>query len=197
MTKGHPPELAREAIALGLTTLGENYLQECIAKDRVLQAAGATVIWHLLGHLQRNKARRAAELFQMVESLDSLEIAQLLSRARVGQAKLRVLCEVELTGLPRRSGFDPSLLEKQITQLMELEGIEVEGIMTLADPADPERAFAKGRELLERLRLLSGHQLPALSMGMSGDFQEAILAGSTQVRIGSLLFGSRPAGAAG
>lgn len=197
VTKGQPPELALEATTLGLNTLGENYLQECLAKDRVLQAAGAAVTWHLLGHLQRNKARRAAELFQVVESLDRLEIAQLLSRARAGQAKLKVLCEVELTGLPRRSGFDPILLEQQFSQLMELEGIEVEGIMTIADPADAERAFAKGRELLERLRLLSGHPLPTLSMGMSGDFQEAIVAGSTQVRIGSLLFGSRPADAAG
>ena len=194
VTKGHPPELAQLATTLGLTTLGENYLQECSAKDRFLQAAGAPPVnWHLLGHLQRNKVRRAAELFHSVESVDSLELARLLSRARTGQAKLPVLCEVELTGLPHRTGFPPARLEEEFSQLVELEGIEVEGLMTVAAPGGTGKAFSGCRELLERLRDLSGHELPTLSMGMSGDFREAIAEGSTRVRIGSLLFGSRPA----
>jgi len=193
VTKGHPPAVAQQATRLGLTTLGENYLQECWAKDGLLRESGAgPVHWHLLGHLQRNKAKRAAELFQLVESVDSFEVAQLLSRARLDQTKLPVLCEVELTGLPRRTGFEPDRLQGDFPRLLELEGIEVEGLMTVADPANPRQAFSACRELLERLRELSGRRLPVLSMGMSEDFPAAIAAGSTQVRIGSLLFGVRP-----
>lgn len=193
VTKGHPPELAREATTLGLTALGENYLQECVAKDRVLRdSRGPRVRWHLLGHLQRNKARRAAELFHLVESVDSLEVARRLSSARAGQPKLQVLCEVELTGLSQRTGFAPSRLREEFSQLLELEGIGVVGLMTVADPGNPERVFSACRELLVRLRLTSGQPLPTLSMGMSGDFRAAIAEGTTQVRIGTLLFGARP-----
>lgn len=192
MTKGHPVDLVGEAAALGLTTLGENYLQECRAKDRLLQDAGTTVRWHLLGHLQRNKARRAAQLFEMVETVDSPELARMLSDARAGQPKLPVLCEVELTQLSHRTGFDPGRLQEALPRLLELEGIEVRGLMTVADPAHPGRDFAAARNLLDRLRLISGRPLPVLSMGMSLDFREAIAEGSTQVRIGSLLFGDRP-----
>lgn len=196
VTKGHPPELAQLATTAGLTRLGENYVQECSAKNRFLQAAGAApVSWHLLGHLQRNKVRRATQLFQLVESVDSLEIARQLSLARAGQAKLSVLCEVEFTGLPYRTGFEPARLEEQFSQLLELPGIEVEGLMTVAAPGQAGPAFSACRELSTRLRELSGRRLPTLSMGMSGDFQAAVAEGSTQVRIGSRLFGNRPSSA--
>lgn len=193
VSKGQPAAVAWQAAALGMTSLGENYLQECSAKNQLLRESGAPPVqWHLLGHLQRNKAKRAAELFHMVESLDSLELARLLSRARQDQPRVPVLCEVELTGLARRTGFPPGRLEAEFSQLLDLDGIEVLGLMTVADPDTPGRAFSACRELLDRLRQLSGRRLPVLSMGMSGDFLTAIAEGSTEVRIGSLLFGARP-----
>lgn len=193
VTKGQLPEVAQEAARLGLTRLGENYVQECAAKSRLLQESGAAAVqWHLLGHLQRNKVKRAAQLFQLVESVDSAAVAELLSRARENQPRLKVLCEVDFTRLPNRSGFVAGQLEQEFPRLLELEGIEVEGLMTVADPLQPERAFSDCRELLDRLCGASGRQLTTLSMGMSGDFQAAIEAGSTEVRIGSLLFGTRP-----
>lgn len=174
-----------------MTTLGENYVQECAAKDRWLRGAGVTPSWHLLGHLQRNKVRRAVGLFDLLESVDSLELAQLLSQARVGQGSARVLCEVELTGLPGRTGFAPERLERELSQLVGLPGIQVEGLMTVAARERAGPTFAACRILAERLSRLSGHPLATLSMGMSGDFEAAIAEGSTQVRIGQLLFGSR------
>ena len=195
VTKGHPAEMAELATMVGLTRLGENYVQECQEKDRFLRATGAPkVSWHLLGHLQRNKVGRAAQLFRSVASVDSLSLAQKLSAARSGQQQpLQVLCEVELTGLPNRTGFQPSQLEADLPQLIELEGIRLEGLMTVAAPQRPQEAFSACRQLVERLRELSGLALPILSMGMSGDFQAAISEGSTEVRIGTLLFGDRPA----
>ncbi|MGP8249950.1 MAG: YggS family pyridoxal phosphate-dependent enzyme [Candidatus Dormibacteria bacterium] len=193
VTKGHPAEMAELATMVGLTCLGENYVQECQEKDRFLRATGApTVSWHLLGHLQRNKVGRAAQLFQSVASVDSLSLAQRLSVARSGQPPLRVLCEVELTGLPNRTGFQPGQLEADLPQLIELEGVRLEGLMTVAAPQRPQEAFSACRQLVERLRALSDLALPVLSMGMSGDFHAAIGEGSTEVRIGTLLFGDRP-----
>lgn len=197
VTKGQLPEVAREAARRGLTRLGENYVQECAAKSRLLQESGEVAVqWHLLGHLQRNKVKRAAQLFHVVESVDSLAVAELLSLAGKDQSRLKVLCEVEFTGLPNRTGFAAAQLEQDFPRLLELEGIEVEGLMTVADPLQPERAFSDCRELFDRLCGASGRQLTTLSMGMSGDFQAAIAEGSTEVRIGSLLFGNRPSAAA-
>jgi hypothetical protein len=186
--------MAELAITIGLTTLGENYVQECQEKDRLLKATGTPrVSWHLLGHLQRNKVGRAAKLFQCVESIDSLGLARKLSLARAGQPLLRILCEVELTGLPNRSGFEPAQLQQDLSHLIELDGIALEGLMTVAAPQRPRETFSACRQLVERMRELSGLALPTLSMGMSGDFQAAIAEGSTEVRIGRLLFGDRPA----
>jgi hypothetical protein len=193
VTKGHPLDVVEMAVRAGQLSLGENYLQECAAKSLSLDArANKPVHWHLLGHLQRNKAARAAGLFSCVESLDSLELAQQLSHARAGQGRLPVLCEVELTGLPRRTGFQPEELLKEFSTIGGLEGLEVRGLMTVADPASPRAAFAAARGILDRLRAASGLPLATLSMGMSGDFEMAIAEGSTEVRIGSLLFGNRP-----
>lgn len=181
------------AAKAGQASLGENYLQECEAKALALHALDLEPVhWHLLGHLQGNKARRAAERFSVVETVDSLELAQRLSAARAGKARLPVLCEVELTGRPQRSGFAASQLLAEFSQLVELEGIELQGLMTVAAPESPSEAFSAARGILEQLRELSGLPLPTLSMGMSGDFQAAIAEGSTEVRIGSLLFGERP-----
>jgi len=181
-------------VRAGQVALGENYLQECDGKARALQALGLEPVrWHLLGHLQRNKVRRAAELFSVIESVDSLELAQRLSAARTGQERLPVLCEVELTGRPQRTGFAAQQLLAEFSQIADLQGIEVRGLMTVAAPESPGEAFSAARGLLEKLRELSDLPLPTLSMGMSGDFRAAIAEGSTEVRIGSRLFGERPA----
>ncbi|HEY6538280.1 MAG TPA: YggS family pyridoxal phosphate-dependent enzyme [Candidatus Dormibacteraeota bacterium] len=192
VTKGHPPEVAELAVAAGLSVLGENYVQECLTKAALLAAAGAgPVRWRLLGHLQRNKVGRAVEIFSAIESLDSWELAQRLSQARAGRPPLPVLCEVELTGLPRRTGFSEAQLVVDLERLVDLPGIEVTGLMTVAGPSNPGPTFAAARDLLELLRQRSGLPLSTLSMGMSADFQVAIAEGSTEVRIGSLLFGRR------
>ncbi|MGH7705218.1 MAG: YggS family pyridoxal phosphate-dependent enzyme [Candidatus Dormibacteria bacterium] len=192
VTKGQPQEVVTSAVQLGLQELGENYLQECLRKERELEGvAGERVSWHLLGHLQRNKVRRATQLFAVLESVDSLELARLISSARDGAPPLPVLLEVELTGLPGRTGFRAEVLERELEQLLALPGIAVQGLMTVAAPGRPEAAFSTCRELAERLGRQGHRPLPTLSMGMSGDFEQAISEGSTEIRIGSLLFGER------
>ncbi len=190
VSKGQPLALVQQGLELGLRDLGENYVQECSGKAQLLGLA--PVRWHLLGHLQKNKAARAAKLFHRVLTLDSLVLGRLLSRAREGQSALPVLCEVELTGLPGRGGYRPGDLDRELGELARLPGIKIEGLMTVADPARPRAAFEGLRELRDRLARTGPLPLAELSMGMSQDFRDAIAEGSTEVRVGSLLFGPRP-----
>ncbi|HUY97829.1 MAG TPA: YggS family pyridoxal phosphate-dependent enzyme [Verrucomicrobiae bacterium] len=191
VTKGQSLAAVRAALQLGLTALGENYVQECRGKQEVLEAQGASrPQWHLLGHCQRNKARLAAGLFAEVETVDSLELARRLGAARPDTVPLAVCCEVELTGLPGRSGFTPAGLRAVLPELVALAGIEVTGLMTVAAPGESE-AFAQCRRLRDELAQTHGAPLPVLSMGMTDDFPAAIAAGSTRVRIGRGLFGPR------
>jgi hypothetical protein len=191
VTKGHGPEAAQAAVALDLCELGENYVQECAAKQLALSAAGEQIRWHMLGHLQRNKARQAAGLFSVVETVDSLAVAQALSRARGEVAPLPVLCEVELTGIPGRRGYAPEQLRRELTDICALPGLQVRGLMTVAARDEPARCFDACRKLRDELARLSGSELPELSMGMSEDFRAAISEGSTEVRVGRILFGPR------
>ncbi len=192
MSKGQPPELLLEAASLGLLRLGENYVQECESKRSWLLEHGETRIdWVLLGHLQRNKLGRALRLFSRVWSLDSLELARKLAAAEADERPLEVLCEVELTGLPGRSGYSPEGLRRDWEQLLQLPGIQITGLMTVAAPGAPGPAFSACRELARELERRGGASLPRLSMGMSQDFEEAIREGSTEVRIGSALMGPR------
>lgn len=188
--KGQPAPLLARAVELGVRDLGENYVQELEAKARDLALANA-VRWHLVGHLQGNKATRAAGLCQRLDSLDSLQLGQRLDRACLDRQPLAVLCQVDFTGLPSRSGYRPGALERDFPQLQALPGLSVQGLMTVAAPGRALEDFKACRELARRLEQQFGWALPALSMGMSGDFEEAILCGSTEVRIGTLLFGPR------
>ncbi|MHB1575942.1 MAG: YggS family pyridoxal phosphate-dependent enzyme [Candidatus Dormibacteria bacterium] len=188
VTKGHPIERVRQAAALGFKEFGENYLQECQGKA----ALEPEFNWHLLGHLQRNKAARAALLFGVVETIDTLSLAQQVSLAHRGREPLPVLCEVDFTEIPGRSGFKPGDLLQVAPEVATLPGISLGGLMTVADPASPQRCFSECRELREQLVAQLGRPLPVLSMGMSDDFELAIAEGSTQVRLGSVLFGPRP-----
>ena len=192
VTKGHPETAVAAALALGLNDLGENYLQECQAKDRALPAAGQPrPHWHMLGHLQGNKVRRAGDLFGVIETVDSLTLARAISSARQGREPMPILCEVDFTGLPGRGGYPPSLLVAELGEIQALPGVRLRGLLTVASRDQPRRCFRACRALRDHLTELGGVELPVLSMGMSEDFRDAIAAGSTQVRVGTLLFGSR------
>ncbi|HVA21194.1 MAG TPA: YggS family pyridoxal phosphate-dependent enzyme [Candidatus Micrarchaeia archaeon] len=193
VTKGQPARVAAACRSAGLSRLGENYVQECRAKAEQLAADGPPLHWHLLGHCQRNKARQAAALFHEVETVDSVHLARLLGEARPAGDPIPVLCEVELTGLPGRTGFSPETLRRHLAELLAVPGLAVRGLMTVAAPADPG-AFTRCRLLRDELAAGTGAPLPVLSMGMSDDFEAAIAAGSTRVRIGRALFGPRPSG---
>ena len=185
VTKGFGPEVCRQAMAAGLTILGENRAQEAIPKIEAVPGAR----WHLIGHLQTNKVKMAAGLFELIHSIDSLRLAEHIARADAHQL---VLVEVNVAREPQKSGIDPEhalALAREVAGLLDLRGLMAMG------PAigDPRPAFEEVRRLRDELQESLGTALPVLSMGMSGDFEAAVAAGSTMVRLGQLLFGPRPA----
>jgi len=183
-----------EAIAAGITDLGENYVQEAAAKRA--QVVGS-VRWHLIGHLQRNKAAGAAAIFDMVHTVDSVRLAAALgTHSRLLHRPLDVLLQVNTSGEPTKSGVAPEEVERLLEAVRDVAGVRVAGLMTIGrwDP-DPERARPEFRLLAELARTLAartGIPLPRLSMGMSHDFEVAIEEGATLVRIGTGIFGPRP-----
>jgi pyridoxal phosphate enzyme (YggS family) len=189
-------EAVRELIEAGGRDIGENYVQEAAAKVRAV-GAGASVRWHLIGRLQRNKARAALEIFDLVHSLDHLDLASALDRAAsLGRRRARCLVEVNVGGEATKGGVRPDDLPGFLVALAPYPALSVEGLMAIpppGSPADSRRAFARVRELAESARdlRLPNVQLKELSMGMSGDFEEAIAEGATIVRIGTAIFGSR------
>ena len=190
-------EVVREAVGLGLADLGENRVQEAEAKITAVGRDRAR--WHLVGHLQRNKAGRAVELFDRIHSVDDIELALALSR-RAGAAgrTLPVLAEVNVSGEATKFGVAPRDLEPLLERIAALPGLRLDGLMTVGPPVDvPGEAragFERLRELRDRAERALGLRLPELSMGMSGDFEVAVEEGSTLVRVGTAIFGSRPAG---
>lgn len=194
VTKTVPPETIRAAIELGLSDLGENRVQEAEVKIGVLGRAGLR--WHLIGHLQRNKAGRAVELFDRVHSVESRPLAEALARrAREAGRVVPVLLEVNVSGEDSKFGVTPDGLAELAEEVAGLEGLSLEGLMTVGAPVErPEQArgdFAALRGLRDRAAARIGRPLPHLSMGMSGDFEVAIEEGSTMVRVGTALFGPR------
>lgn len=196
VSKTVPAERLRAAVAVGLTILGENRVQEATAK--IPAVAGAT--WHLVGPLQSNKAKRAVELFDVVQSLDSLELAERLARLagdlRPGRP-LPVLVQVNVDRDPGKFGIAPDAAAAVAASIAALPNIDVRGLMTigrLADtPAEARATFRGLRELSASVR--RGARIGAeLSMGMSDDFEIAVEEGATIVRIGRAIFGERPAG---
>ena len=204
VTKTVPPERIREAIAAGFLTLGENRIQERQAKVGEVDAvstypAGKQPRWHLVGPLQSNKARRAIELFDVIETVDSLGLAQRLDRIagelRPG-SRTPVLLQVNVDADPSKAGFQPIDLERELAEVLELPGLAVDGLMTVGRLVDaPEQArptFVALRSLSERLRERDARLGPQLSMGMTDDFEVAVEEGATLVRIGRAIFGARP-----
>ncbi|HEX8360501.1 MAG TPA: YggS family pyridoxal phosphate-dependent enzyme [Longimicrobium sp.] len=194
VTKTHPADAVRAVLAAGVADVGENRVQEL--EDKVGEVGRGAVGWHLIGHLQRNKAGKALPLFDLIHSLDSLRLAEALSaEAAKRGVEVRALVQVNASGEETKGGFEPAELVDALGRIAELPGMRVEGLMTMApftgDEAAIRAAFRRTRELLDD----AGRQLPAvgrqLSMGMSNDFELAVEEGSTLVRVGSVLFGER------
>jgi pyridoxal phosphate enzyme (YggS family) len=193
VTKSQPPHVVAEAARLGLTLFGENKIQE--AKAKIPQCSGR-LRWHFIGHLQTNKARDAVELFEMVQSVDSLHLAEELNkRAEQAAKRLPILLEVNIVGEASKFGYQPEKLRAELEQLNELPRLEIHGLMSVPpwtkNPEDVRPIFRQMRELKTECEQRLGAPLPHLSMGMTGDFEVAIEEGATMVRIGTALFGSR------
>lgn len=194
VTKGQPPEAVQAAAALGLTLFGENKVQE--AKTKIPLCSGK-LHWHMIGHLQSNKARDAVGLFEMVQSIDSLTLAEELNRRAEQAAKdLPILIEVNAVGEASKFGYSPERLLTDLNALNQLPRLSIHGIMTVPPyTTDTERLrpiFRAMADLKRRCEHTLGAPLPHLSMGMSGDYPIAIEEGATLVRIGTALFGERP-----
>ncbi len=198
ISKTVPTERLRLAQAAGHERLGENRVQEAAGKIPLLGPAE----WHLVGHLQKNKAVRAIELFDVIEAVDASALAARLDRlvaergAR-GGGRLPVYLQVNVDADPAKAGFAPDALERELGGVLDLAHLEVRGLMTVGfltgggEAARP--TFARLRELSERLRATDERLGSGLSMGMTDDFEIAIEEGSTLVRVGRALFGERPA----
>ena len=186
VTKVFPAAAILDAYDLGLREFGENYVQEFEGKAPEVNAL-ALARFHLIGHLQSNKSAKAAELFQMIQTVDSVKLARRLNEAG---RPLDVMIEVKLSGEEAKSGADPAQLPALIAGVRGCPNLTLHGLMTMPpwseDPEAPRGCF-------RRLRELAGeHGLPGLSMGMSNDLETAIEEGSTCVRVGTALFGRRP-----
>jgi pyridoxal phosphate enzyme (YggS family) len=195
VTKTHPPEIVQAAIAAGLADVGENRVQEM--EDKVAVVGRAAVRWHLIGHLQRNKVGKAVELADLVHSLDSLRLAEALSKeAQRAGTTVNALVQVNTSGEESKFGLAADEAVDAVGRMAELPGLRLAGMMTMApftdDQAVIRRTFAAARRLCED----TARQVPAfngsqLSMGMSNDYEIAVEEGSTLVRVGSTLFGER------
>lgn len=194
VSKNQPPDRVQAAADLGLTLFGENRVQEARVK---IPQCPAKLCWHMIGHLQSNKCRDAVPLFEMIQSVDSLALAQEVAKVAEKRAKqMPVLLEVNVAGESSKFGWNPDRLLAEFESANALARLEIHGLMTVAPySVDPERVrpvFRRLRELRDRCAEILGAPLPVLSMGMSGDLEVAIEEGATLVRIGTALFGARP-----
>ena len=197
--KDVPPEAVLEAVGVGVKIIGESYVQEAEAAYQAIgsKAQNSTVLmpgWHLIGHLQKNKVRKAAALFDMIESLDSLEIAREIDKqcALIGKV-MPVLIEVNSGREAQKSGVFPEAVEPLAREIFSLPNLKLMGLMTVgpysSNPEDYRPYFAATRRIFEKLNKLN--KLEYLSMGMSGSYKIAIEEGANIVRIGTGIFGER------
>jgi hypothetical protein len=193
VTKTHPPESIQQALDAGQLIFGENRVQEARVKIPLLPSKAR---WHLIGHLQKNKIRHALPLFELLHGVDSLELARDIDRiaAELGLFP-RILLEANVSGEASKFGFRREALQRDMEQILGLERLQIEGLMTIApiveEAGEARKYFADLRALRDELQAAFGIRLPELSMGMSGDYIAAIKEGATMVRVGTAIFGPR------
>jgi len=196
VTKGRPASVVAEAIAAGITMIGENRVQEAWEKKPDV-AGAANAKWHLIGHLQTNKVGRALETFDVIETIDSVRLARSVGeRAAARSRRAAVFVEVNVTREAAKSGVAPEEFFALLNVIARQDGLDARGVMAMGplsdDPAQARAAFARARGLAEEARArghFAGRDALELSMGMSDDLEDAILEGSTMVRVGRALFG--------
>jgi pyridoxal phosphate enzyme (YggS family) len=191
VTKTYGPDAPQAAWDAGLRDVGENKVQEALAK---IPKVDAPLRWHLIGHLQRNKVKQV-DPFHLVHSMDSPRLADALARHGVARGRpVEVLVQVNVSGEETKGGYQPSMIEQEARRLAGVEGLVVRGVMTMAPfDADPDRlrtVFGGARRCAEILRS-AGHPATELSMGMSGDYEVAVEEGATMVSLGTVLLGAR------
>jgi pyridoxal phosphate enzyme (YggS family) len=186
VSKTQPADAVRAAVAAGVRDIGENYVQEARSKR---SAVGGEVRWHLIGHLQRNKAAPALETFDVIQTVDSAALGDTLNRhATARGARVPILVEVNVGGEASKSGVAPAALPDLLAHLRALDGLSVAGLMTVPPPGSADEA----RRCFRQLRVLrDAAGVAELSMGMTDDFEIAIEEGATMVRIGRAIFGER------
>ncbi|MEO5988470.1 MAG: YggS family pyridoxal phosphate-dependent enzyme [Candidatus Eisenbacteria bacterium] len=194
VVKTQADDVITAAVGLGLCDLGENRVQE--AELHQQSVARDSAKWHMIGHLQRNKVGKALALFDFVHGIDDFELAGALSRrAAAEHRRLAVLIEVNVSGEESKFGADPLALPGLLERVMTLEGLDVRGLMTVGAPVETSElarpGFVRLRKLRDTAQRQLGLPLPELSMGMSGDYEVAVEEGSTLVRVGTAIFGSR------
>lgn len=191
VSKTHPSESLREMYAAGQRAFGENYLQEALDKIEALH--DLEIEWHFIGHVQRNKTKHLAEKFDWVHGVDRLIIAERLSNQRLqDQSDLNICLQVNIDGQDSKDGCAPDEVAELVAQISQLAKIKLRGLMVIPAP-DNTAAFADAKALFDAVKEKHAHpeHWDTLSMGMSGDLDAAIAAGSTMVRVGTALFGKR------
>ena len=191
VSKTHPSQSLRQMYQAGQRSFGENYLQEALTKIDELQ--DLEIEWHFIGHVQRNKTKHLAEKFDWVHGVDRLIIAERLSSQRMDSRKpLNICIQVNIDGQDSKDGCQPNEVAELVKQISQLPNLRLRGLMVIPAPENSV-AFADAKTLFEQVKSL--HARPqdwdTLSMGMSGDLDAAIAAGSTMVRVGTALFGAR------
>lgn len=196
--KSQPAAMVLESVDAGVRIIGENYVQDAVAH---FAAVGGRVRWHFIGHLQKNKAKRAVEIFDMVETVDSPELGAELDKRCAARGKvLPVLVEVNSGREPQKAGVLPERAEGLVRELGAFANLRVEGLMTMGpfegNPEDARPYFRETRTVFEALRAMTipGVSISRLSMGMTNSYHVALEEGATMVRIGTKIFGARPIG---
>ena len=197
VTKTVSPEKIKEAIDLGLRAFGENRVQEAQGKIEALASdtTNSIIEWHMVGHLQKNKAKTAVQLFDLIHSVDSVELARALDKQAERSDKLqKVLIQVKLSEEETKHGISKEGLMELVETIMDMKHVRLEGLMTMPpffDKAELARPFFRQlRELRDNIQT-KGYRLPELSMGMTNDFEVAVEEGATIVRVGTAIFGER------
>jgi hypothetical protein len=191
VSKGQPLARVQAAVAAGQTAFGENYVQEAVQKMELLQHSFPPLEWHLIGPLQSNKTRVAAERFDWVQTIASEKIARRLSEQRAtNRAPLNVLIQVNVSGEATKSGVSPEQVEKLARAVASLERLQLRGLMAIPEPGADRSRYRVVKDLFEKLK--GEFAFDTLSMGMSDDLEIALAEGATMVRIGTAIFGQRP-----